>query len=893
MANPLTGDFDAVLEVSGATVNRLLANMHQNAGSKPSIPTFPHGAWIRIGDPNPIHGMRGNILGQVSVPHIDLIHGVSDRFWLEVSVRARYTADPGTVKIPEFINGVIRAQYRIDTIDPSCSGWQKLAPDYLWIRAIGDTVSFTGTAEDDVNILSVIPSTSNAAADDARITQLAMYLLTHQFEATPHKVSRRFRRGAMRSLNVGANRSAVAVPIGISGDPSAGNIASVDQDFLDGKDVGIAVNRDYIMGKIQEQLDAIKASFLTNLEFHHKTSVDLGFLGGFDVLTITIDYTVTLTSATAQWLGGFPGLPGLNIPGGLVVISIHGQGLTQKAIFNFDFDVTQLLLISFDASSEEFVASPFGSAAVHVGGTFGSIIESRAKPKIQKDVATLVQNAADGMAGELSLSSRKGDLIKQLQTMDDAADVWFDNAVFTPDGVIVRGVIALSGRRAPVPSFAITYEKDAYTAYESWIPGGRVDSFSWTWNWFNNGGSPGSATVTDRFVKRRPPASLGTGRFGITRGLRDPLPGLDGMGMACLVVEGVQVDSITGALVSVSTTRKCKRFGFDIRLATPGRVFLTEWVPGPRDPIGPVSEVAVHEVGGPDAQGHGANTLVVRIGDRWNREAGESLREGLANSTRRDAGMVVLVLFNDGKLMQQKSGWMTELEHLASELEAPLVVNEDVRGSWSTALGMEMHDGSANDLQWRLISPTGGVTWARNGSIEGQELARVLDDYLFKSPIPAAAQYTRGVTIGTRVSGSAFASDVVGTWRGDLADVEATCPPPPFGRLGVQTSATFVSHKSFASDAALRKLASKTGSASDETFNTIVVDGATAEEVEQMRRSLPEGVMAIADPDGAVSKRFGIRVWPSSLVINETGSVTKFESGMDAGASRPVSGEAS
>ena len=893
MANPLTGDFDAVLQVSGSTVNRLLASMHQNGGSNPTLPSFPHGVWIRIGDPHTVHGMRGNLLGQISVPRIDLIHEVSDRFWLEVSVRARYTADPGTTPLPEFINGTIRAQYRIDTIDPSCSGWQKLAPDYLWIRAIGDTVSFTGTAKDDLKPLSVLPTVSNAAADDAKITQLATHLLTAQFEATPHKVSRRFRRGSMRSLNVGTNRSAVVVPIGLTGDPSAGNIASIDQDFLDGRDVGIAVNRDFIMGRIQEQLDAIKASFQRNLEFKYKSSVDLGFLGGIDVLTVTIDYTVKLTSAGAQWLGGMAPILGLGIPGGLVAISITGQGRTQKAIFNFDFNVTQLLLISFDASSEEFVASPFGSAAVHVTGTFGSIIESYAKPKIQADVATLVQNAAGGLAGELSLHSRKEELVKQLQTMDANANAWFDNAAFTPDGVIVRGTIALSDRRNPMPGFAITTEKDAYTAYESWIPGGRIDSFSWSWSWLNNGGSPGTDTVIDRFVKRRPPAAIPNGRFGARRGLRDPLPGLDGMGQACLVISGVQVDSVTGALVTVSTARKCKRFGFDIKLATPGRVFLTEWVPGPKDPVGPVSEAAVHEVSGPNAQGHGANTLVVRVGAGWNEEIGVSLREGLSNATRRDAGMVVLVLFGDGKLRQQPSDIFKELDRLSADIEAPLVVNEDVRGSWSQALGMEARDGESSDLQWRLISPTGGVTWARSGSIDGRQLASALDDYLFRSPIPAAALPTRGVTIGMRLSGSAFASDVIGRLGGIDIDIEATCPPPPFGRLGVNTSATFVSVKSSSSAAALRRLTEKSGSAGATMFTAVVVDGATSQEVEEMRSSLPDDVMAIPDPDGSISRRFGVRVWPSTVSINESGLITSFESGADSSSDRPEAGEES
>ncbi len=884
MANPLTGDFEAVLQVSGSTVNRLLASMHQNGGSKPSLPGFPHGVWIRVGDPTAIHGMRGNILGQVSVPRIELIHGVSDRFWLEVSIRARYTADAGTVKIPEFIHGTIRAQYRIDKIDPSCLGWQKLAPDYLWIRVIGDTVSFTGTAEDDTNLFSVMPAIIDPATADARITQLVRHLLTNEFEATPHKVSRRFRSGFMRSLNVGANRSAVVVPIGLSGDPSAGNIASVNQDILDGRDVGIAVDRNYILGKIQEQLDAIREAFLLKFQFHHRTYVDLGFLGDLDVVEITIDYTVTLKSASAQWLGGIMPILGLGIPGGLVAITITGQARTQKSIFNFDFDVTQLLLISFDASSEEFTASAFGSATVNLTGTFASIAQPYAKPKIQAQVAAVVHNAAAGMAGELSLKTRKEELIAQLKTMDDNANAWFDTAVFTPDGVIVRGTIALSGRRGPLPGFAITAQNDAFTAYESWIPAGRIDSFAWSWKWLNNGGDPGSETIDDRFLLRRP-GGVRKGRFGAALDLHRPLPGLDGMGQVCLVVNGVQVHPVTGDFVPVSAARKCKRFGFDIRLATPGRVFLTEWVPGPRDPIGPVAEVAVHEVSGSNAQGHGANTLVVRVGDRWNEEVAKSLREGLANSQRRDAGMVVLVLFGDGRLMRQGGEWLAQLDHLSAELEAPIVVNEDVEGSWSRALGMDSREGSTEDLEWRLISPTGGVTWARSGLVQADDLALALDAYLLRSPGPDIAPATRDLKLGSRLSGASFASDVIG----QLSDVEPACPPPPFGRLGIDTSATFVRKNSTSSEAAIRKLASETGRASSSALNAVIFDGSTAEEVEQLRGSLPEGVTAIADPDGSISRRFGVRVWPSTLSMNETGLITGFESGVsdsDSGTTR-------
>lgn len=887
MANPLTGDFDAVLQVSGSTVNRLLASMHQNRGSKPALPSFPHGVWMRIGDPVPIGGMRGAILAQVSVPHIDLIHEVSDRFWLEVAVRAQYTPDPGSVPIPEFINGTVRAQYRIDSIDPSCRGWGKLASDYLWIRAIGDTVSFTGTAEGDADLLSVAAAAAaDPAVADARITRLARFLLTNVFEATPHKVSRRFRRGSMLSLNVGANRSVVAVPIGLTSEPSAGSINSIGQDLLEGSDIGIAIRRDFIIDRIQLELDAIKASFVRKFQFSHRTNVDLGFLGDFDAVRVTINYTIGLTGASAQWLGGMVPVVGVVLPGGLIAITIKGHAVTSKPIFNLGFEATQLLLMTFDASSEEFVAAPFGSATVNLTGAFAALAESRAKPRIQAEVAAAVKAATSAMAGQLSLKSRKDELVSQLITIDDNANAWFEHAVFTPDGVIVRGRVVLTGRRGPTHGFAIAAGKDGYSAFESWIPGGRVDSFGWSWKWFNNAGDAGSANTADRFLLRRPGAS-GQGRFGVMLGLKRPLPGLDGMGQVCLVMRGVQVHPVTGDLVPVSTARKCKRFGFDVRLAAVGRVFLREWVPGPRDLLGPVAESAIHEASGADVRGHGANTLVVRMADMLDREAAISLRDGLANSRRRDAGLVILILFSDGRLMQHGSEWLAEFNQLASELEAPLVVNEDVHGSWSKALSLEASDGTVGALEWRLISPTGGVTWGHSGRIDAEDLALALDDYLFRSPAAIPAPSTRDLPLGMRLPSFAFEADM----NGRLNDVEAMCPPPPFGRLGIKTMITFVSKNSAASEAAIRKLSAEAGSEA-EMFNVVVFDGMTAEELENLPHLMPPGAMAIPDPDGTVSRRFGVRVWPSNVGVNEGGLVTGSHWGIENEPDRTLSEEA-
>src|SRR3954465_12635951 len=96
MANPLTGDFDAVLQVSGGTVNRLLASMHQNAWAKPNLPSFPHSIVVRLGEQEGIDGIQGRRGGRGPVPRIEFVDRADDRFVLDVSIRARYLPDPGT-----------------------------------------------------------------------------------------------------------------------------------------------------------------------------------------------------------------------------------------------------------------------------------------------------------------------------------------------------------------------------------------------------------------------------------------------------------------------------------------------------------------------------------------------------------------------------------------------------------------------------------------------------------------------------------------------------------------------------------------------------------------------------------------------------------------------------
>ena len=869
MANPQTGDFEAVLQVSGRTVNRLMASLHQNFGFKPNLPVFPHSAALRVGDPKAIQGLRGTARVQIAAPLIELIHGSTDRFWLQVDIRARYKPDAGTKPLPEFIQGTVKAQYRLEGIDPACRGWGKRAAEYLWIRVVDDSVSFTGTALDDLNALMAIAGVVDEDEVNARITAVLTLLLMTTFEATPHRVSKRFRRGAMRSLHPGPNQSVVVLPIGLSGEPVGGRIESVDQDLLDGRDFGVAISREYILSKIQPVLDDLRANFNQTFSFSYKANLDVGVFD-IDVVTINITWRVQLTKATATWSGGL--VPLLGISAGVITINVSGTALTSKPMFNITFDVTQQVMVTFDPADERFVVAIPAPPMVSV---HPKAYEGIAKTKITNAVRPQVQAAVNQLVGELDLSTRKAELIDQLRTLDDQADAHFDEAEFGPDGVMVRGQIMLSPRRKPVSTFGVASELDAFTAFDSWIPGGGITRFEWSWNPFNNAGAAGKQVTDDRFLLRRPPGK-GLGKFGAVLGVKTPLPGLDSSGSVCLNIRGVQMDAQTGAMVAVDSGRKCHRFGYDVRAISTigaGRLFLQEHAPMVGDPSGPVQLSGIIDVGrtvGPAA----ANTLVVYVGDRWSSDTARVLRDALRACDREDSGLLVLILFREGAIATGGEVLRADLDRLAEHALAPIMANEDVNSGWAQAFALESHN---RGVEWRLLSPGGGVTWMHSGELSPDVLATALDHFLLPSAPPQVRTLESRVRVGMQLA----AQSLYPTYSDVVAELEPRCPPMPLERLGnLGTIVTFVERKSVASHIQLRELAARAAqSPGGGPIIVGIVDSVNDDEAERLREELGIEFTAIADPGGHIASRFGIRVWPTTVSINSLGVVSGIEVG--------------
>jgi hypothetical protein len=574
------------------------------------------------------------------------------------------------------------------------------------------------------------------------------------------------------------------------------------------------------------------------------------------VLTVNIEYIVTLTSASVEWTGGG------------FTVRISGQAVTEKSQYNLTFDVTQSVVAFYDAGAEGIGFASGGPPTVNVnyGGPFSGDVINTAKPRIQAEVAAQVQ----GVLAQASFdaSSQRLELGKQLRSIDDNAEVRFEDAAFSPDGIVLHGTVRLSPRRAPVVKYQKTPEGNAYTAWRSWIPGGRIDSFEWSWRWAAGSFLPsGSESIKDTFRLTRPYGA--TSKFG-SHITTTPLPGLDGMGKVCLYLDGMQVDPVTGELVEAGGGTNCQVYSWATRVPEANGLLI----PDPHD-VGPVHPE--HPGWGVLHLGHGGfeqpgfNTLVVHVGGELSHDTATILREGLVTCRREDAGLAVIVLLDEGQLAAARSARADELRTLETDLEAPMLVNEDLNGAWAAALAVPER---LEQPAWRLLSPTGAVAWMSDEPMTAKTIATALDDHLSpSSPVVAHAQ--------SGIDASIVGKPIVTFYDDD-------CPPPPVGGRGPgHHSVVFTMAGSAASDMRLAQITGERGAEGDGGAVVAIVHGAkTRDEAEGYASKFGEDVVAIPDPDGKISESAGVRYWPTSVTVDEVGLVTAVDVGVD-GLERP------
>jgi hypothetical protein len=273
MANNLTGDFEAVVQVSLRQINGLLATLHQSGFNEDAPRPLLHSASIRVGDPHrprpPVDGdfgdwvleyqqalgprslpdlrthltanappgaakvisdlfagwfdeaqlpelepetVRGRARIQISTMTLSLPPGSTSEVTVHAFVRAHYAPDPNTADLPQPIHGEVQGTCEVRQT-------QTAAGKRLMIRL-----------SDDENKTRFIPAsgTGLSTSDVAKISTQVRKALRENFPLIPVDLPTGFPFSEF--MGVGA---AIALPIRLSGTgPAVGNIHSIHNPFV-------------------------------------------------------------------------------------------------------------------------------------------------------------------------------------------------------------------------------------------------------------------------------------------------------------------------------------------------------------------------------------------------------------------------------------------------------------------------------------------------------------------------------------------------------------------------------------------------------------------------------------------------------------------------------------
>jgi peroxiredoxin len=819
MANQLTGDFDIVGEAGVQLVNRLVRAMHQNGAKDPglNLPVVPHQLAADVVNDSAGQTVSGSAFVQVGVrsdpPVLQLVAGAPSDVRIRCPIRALYDPDPGTQPLPEFLLGDVHARYAI-TLETE-SG-------VLGVRA---------TASEDDKEIAFYPDAKQEGASQAQIAAVSGALrrvlrnslpaflpLPAEFQGAPP---------ILLGLVDASGKQAVAAPVSLSG--SGGDPAAVTRVFAESNEIAIAVGKEFILAPVQAQLDDLKAnppSFPVKLK-------------GYSLAT----YKTTITTATATWSEGM-----------VVTITIEGTANalgTAKALGfpKVSFSVTVPVQLTFSGGSLSVFAADKPDVKVSVGGYLGDKVEPKADAQLTNRVIEERNKALDQANTLLGQASGQTDRLQTLlRSIDDKAALFLSTAEYDPDGLILRGFVTLSPPKSGRVTFSPLANGKGYTAFESWVPGGWVEGFHWTWFSIANvwGAEPGKIEqryLYDRFV---------------------------------IEEEGLPVKRAgQGPVLTMGYSQLCLELlgGAGVAKLVPGKSCGVPYHPGPKvyppkqpvkypDPAGRIREIGHIDLDGLRDR-LATNLLVQRVAGEPLVDVLRRVEASFREAARPDAALTVAFVVPKGSFRQVAGEAARIRRRRSARGNVDVLVVEDIEGGWSSTYDIRA---TSRTNASRLVDPGGRLVWEHDGVLDQRTLAGAFQEHLRTAP-PAGVEL---VTAGVRAGQVAphFHFDGVSGGRLTLRWLH--------GRLVVLV---FAEAEAAPSLRALKNLKRLERSAErHRLFPLAVLDG-TRRKAAMVRRDLRLGYPVVPDPDGMISGRYGIRCWPTTVVIDRDGQVANVSLG--------------
>jgi len=670
MANSLTGDFDIVAEVGVPAVNRLLAAEHQsktflhsfstriddtpsilhyvNQPAEPSDPPWLRRlaqVWARV-TTNTVErvapcrsagvlrhrgaytGVRGFADVQVSTPTITIpADAGGTRVAVHYQVMARFTSDPGTPAMPEFIHGELQLTVDINQISSQVA-------NVLEVDLSSDNIDVN------FNVAWAMPPLTSTQGD--LINRVIVNTLRRRFQPVNATLPQGIQQIQFKAMPAPVNPAAAVLLDMRTDAPPNPDPGGVSQIFLaDGDDFAIALGRDYVVSVVHGIIT--NALSTAKLNFH------------FDFLFWTIYYTLQVKNVN------------IDLQPGQIVLSMDIHAHTDQ---NFpDEDLTVIQAVTLLVLNGAVVLVPLGNPQVQIGG-IAALLRDQIVSVVLSQRSQVLDPAQAALQNALDSNHNLGALLSALKI---TAQLTYTAIGITPDGVVLHGTLSLNPWQLPHVEFTSNTILQAdgsgqveLNALNTWIPGGTIQKYTWTIT-----GDPLAQpmVITDqhRFV-----TSIST---DFTSGSTN----------YCLEVQGTRITA-SGPEVEQTVNRHRCSINWVIFQPVAGYPYnpiidrLPIVVLGPAVDHSP--EIIAHI--DPWSAGSRANTssnIVVQFTNRESASKLHVLAKALAEGPQRDSAVSVIVVVPPGDLAHVKP--------ISLGSNKSLNFAEDYEGGWGRVFGVE------------------------------------------------------------------------------------------------------------------------------------------------------------------------------------------------------------
>jgi peroxiredoxin len=869
MANQLTGAFEAVVQIAVRQINGLLGTLHQNGAAGDAPLQLLHSVIARVGDPgrrlpdvvvfgdwvleyqkarsrgirdvvrgelvgmappgaaqkladafaalddlvvaeDPPDVVRGTAKLQLASVGISVPAGSSSEVTVHAHVRSHYYPDPNTTDLPVPIHGDVEAAFDVRTVHSSTGRRLLIRP----------------TSQDSKIQFIAAPGSGLSAIDVSRIAAQVRKVVRQGITLLPVDLPPGFPFAEFKGVGTG---DAQAVALGLqlsSATRPAGGLQTLTQSFVGPSGFALAVGKEFVVGVFKPTLDALrqfKRAFEVSIPgpnptYHFSvTDVELQFKSG------SID--LVIKGKATHWL-----LPNFN-----------------NIVIRQRFRLVMFLETLFvTAPDDELTISGFPGA----GGARAAIIAERNR------ALTPAQNALNT---QLRDAMRR--LNRALHSFDSSASASFraghseepgasaSGAVaITPDGIILRGDIAGGGRSAPVVHIRETDQRSAFTAFESWIPAGRIDRFIWSWVEYGlhasiwNGVSK-SFTDEHRFIFPKPQ--------GITE-----------LSQVCLRIEGAQLLP-DGRAVPVVAGTFCLVPEPEVLIDVPSwfePVTVPIWLPDISTDVRLRDAIAGHinvQTDNPRKNELTQNSLVY-FAD-WPGPL-DVLTEALARMRRKNVPLAVIVVLPAGAFDKSRKDVEDLLAPIREQISTRLRVTEDDEGAWTRTFATGMTP------SMYLINARRQFVWKHEGAPDAAALASALDEHLLPAPAPRARPLRLAVSVGDRAPDVSFAHD-----GNEFA----------LHRLrGREVLMNFWQAWSEPCLTELRRLQGLYGQRREPPFIVAFHGGKDGKRLDAIRKELGLSFALVPDAEHQIARQYGVRCWPTTVWIDAQGRLQQVQFGV-------------